>query len=324
MEQSTYTYSQLSSHSVAQIASTQYDLSKTLNCKFYVLGLHDNYLIEAEDIKYILRIYRNDWRSEQEVQFELELLDFLGAKGAPVSAPVPTKTGDLGFSIDSPEGKRIAVLFQYADGHAPGSEITIEQCTLLGTVVANVHKITDAFETNLSRQALDIPYLLDDSIIAIQAFIDAEARSYINTLQTKLKDATPSIPQKTGLYGICIGDINSTNFHINEKKDITLFDFDQCGYGYRSFDIGKFLSTIHSKNAKHEFSNAFIEGYRQVRQLTDDELLSIPYYELIAVIWVMAIHAYNADRIGHKYLEKPFWEQRIAKLKELDKQLPNN
>jgi len=323
MEQLKYTYSQLSSHSVGHLAALQYDFPKIIGCKFYVLGLHDNYLIEGERESYILRIYRNDWRSEQEVQFELDLLAFLGTKNVLVATPLPTKTGGLSFFIDSPEGRRIAALFHYADGCAPGNEITIKQSTLLGKAVANVHQITDTYKTSLSRQVLDVPYLLDESVIAIIPFLDVEARIYINTLQNKLKDAMPSLPHKTGVYGICIGDVNPTNFHISDRKGITLFDFDQCGYGYRAFEIGKFISSIHYAKKKYDISNAFIEGYQQVRQLTDEELLAIPYCELLSAIWVMAIHVYNADRIGHKYLEKPFWDRKLAILKELDKLIPN-
>lgn len=321
MKQPQYTYSQLSSNSACKLVALQYDLPKLIGCKFYVLGLHDNYLIESEHEKYILRIYRNDWRQAHEARFELELLAFLGIKGALVAAPLPTKSGQLAFIIDSPEGKRIAALFHYADGHAPGNEITIEQSTLLGKTVANVHHITDTFETSFSRRILDIPYLLDESIIAITPFIDIESRSYINTLQNKIKDAIPSLPQITGVFGICIGDVNPTNFHINNRKEITLFDFDQCGYGYRAFEIGKFIASVQPIKTKHEISNAFIEGYQKVRRLAEEELLAIPYYELLSVIWVMAIHAYNADRIGHKYLEKPFWDRRLAILKDLDQQM---
>ena len=323
MEQPKYIYSQLSSDSAAHLVALHYDLPKLIGCNFYVLGLHDNYLIEDEHKKYILRIYRNDWRSEQEIQFELELLAFLGTKNVPVATPLHTNAGGPGFFIDSPEGKRVAALFHYADGYAPGNEITIEQSALLGKAVANVHQITDTYEAGLSRQILDISYLLDESIIAIQPFIDIEARNYINTLQNKLKDDLPSIPQITGLYGICIDDVNPINFHINDNNVITIFDFDQCGYSYRAFEIGKFISSIHSTKKKYEISNAFIDGYQQVRQLTDEELLAIPYYELLSVIWVMAIHAYNADRIGHKHLEKPYWDRRIAILKDLDKLMPN-
>ncbi|NRB41656.1 MAG: hypothetical protein HRU20_24830 [Pseudomonadales bacterium] len=70
-------------------------------------------------------------------------------------------------------------------------------------------------------------------------------------------------------------------------------------------------------------AQALIDGYQQVRQLTEEELLAIPYFEVIAVIWVMAIHVYNADRIGHKSLEKRYWDQRLAILNELELLLPD-
>ena len=70
-------------------------------------------------------------------------------------------------------------------------------------------------------------------------------------------------------------------------------------------------------------SKAFIDGYQQVRQLTQEELLAIPFFEVIAVIWVMAIHVYNADRVGHKALEKQYWDGQLSILKELELLLPD-
>ena len=151
---------------------------------------------------------------------------------------------------------------------------------------------------------LDIAYLLDESILAIQPFIDLEAQHYLQTLQEALKETLPALPRETRIYGICIGDVNSSNFHINDKKVITLFDFDQCGYAYRAFEIGKFFSSIHSIENKHDITQAFIDGYQNIRRLNQEELMAIPYFEIISIIWVMAIHAYNANRIGYKLLEK--------------------
>jgi hypothetical protein len=48
---------------------------------------------------------------------------------------------------------------------------------------------------------------------------------------------------------------------------------------------------------------------------------TIPYYEVVTRIWVMAIHANNADLIGYKFLESPFWERSLSNLNELDSQL---
>jgi len=67
---------------------------------------------------------------------------------------------------------------------------------------------------------LDIAYLLDESILAIQPFIDLEAQHYLQTLQEALKETLPALPRETRIYGICIGDVNSSNFHINDKKHI--------------------------------------------------------------------------------------------------------
>ncbi|HWR76699.1 MAG TPA: phosphotransferase [Thiobacillus sp.] len=318
MEESTYIYSQLSSYTVLRLVVLQYDLPETMSCKFYVRGLHDNYLIESKNKKFILRIYRNNWRSGEEIGFELDLLRFLGNKAALVAFPLGTKIGELSFFIDSPEGKRSAALFNYADGHAPGNEISIEEGALLGNSVANIHRLTDAFHTNYTRPILDIPHLLDESIIAIEPFVNTEFLTYLKTLQNKLHHAIPSIIKEQGIYGICIGDVNPTNFHVNEKKQLTLFDFDQCGYGYRAFEIGKFISSIHTLKTKNDIAKSFMDGYQQVRQLSREEVYVIPYFEMISVIWVMAINVNNVELIGHKWLEKPFWDRKLSILKELD------
>jgi Ser/Thr protein kinase RdoA (MazF antagonist) len=323
MEKLNYTYSQLSSSSVRELIKQQYDLADIVSCKFYVLGLHDNYFIETEHEKYILRIYRNDWRTWEEIQFELELLKFIESKQNLVAAPIITCSESLSFDIDCPEGKRTVALFRYADGLSPGKNISIEQSNLLGETVAKVHQITDAFETQHTRDVLDLPYLLDDSIAAITPFINTDTKDYLNSLQPKLKNALSSISREDKVFGICQGDVNLHNYHINENDEITLFDFDQCGYGFRAFEIGKLLSSLHSLENKEAVSRAFIKGYQQVRKLSATELDTLPYFEMVSVIWVMAIHAYNPNLIGYKRLEKPYWDRQLSILKELERQLPD-
>jgi len=313
-----YAYSRLSSQEVCRLIVSQYELEEPVTCKFYVRGLHDNYLIENANNKFIFRVYRNDWRSREQVLFELELLAFAGDNGAPVASLLRTKSGELAFSMDGAEGAREAALFHYADGVAPGNEISVRECVLLGNTVANIHLITDTFHTSYTRPILDIPYLLDESITAIAPFVDAGALSYLKILQDKIHQAMPPLAKSREIYGICIGDVNPANFHIDHHNRITVFDFDQCGYGYRAFEIGKFVSSLHNPKLKNELSSAFMAGYQQVRPLSGDEIRAIPIFEIISIIWVMAIHVYNVERIGYKFLEQPFWDRRLAIVKELD------
>jgi Ser/Thr protein kinase RdoA (MazF antagonist) len=64
--------------------------------------------------------------------------------------------------------------------------------------------------------------------------------------------------------------------------------------------------------------NAFLDGYQQLRPLSRTGHEAIPHFELVSIIWVMTSHADNANRIGYKLLEKPFWQRRLVVLRELD------
>ncbi len=316
-----YTYSQLSSKSICRFVSENYSLTNILRCEFYVLGLHDNYLITCEHKKYILRIYRNTWRNFDEIQFELEWLTYLKNNQARVASPIKTNDNLYSFVIHSPEGERVGALFEYADGYAPGNGVTVEQSMLLGDSIAQIHQLGHEFIPNSSKHTLELEYLLNKSVEAIEPFISRESCNYLYSLRDKIHKNIPCLTTDHGEFGFCIGDVNSTNFHINENNEITLFDFDQCGYGYRAFEIGKFISSIHSLRSKDRISSAFIDGYQMHRKLSADEIRSIPYYELVSVIWVMAIHVYNVDRIGYKYLEKQFWDRKLEVLSELEQHL---
>lgn len=324
MPEDACTYSRLSAQYVASLASQHYEFSAPLTCHFYVLGLHDNYLLACGAQKFILRIYRNDWRTEEDARFELDLLTFLGNQAAPVAAPLRTKSGKLLFSIDCPEGSRVAAVFHFADGEAPGNDLSAEQSTLLGRAIARIHLAADTFSTPYHRPILDLPLLFDHSLTAIGPFVEPHTRDYLGSLRNWLSSNLADLSRTPGIFGICIGDVNPNNFHINELHQLTVFDFDQCGLGFRAFEIGKFISAVHPLKSKDGIVTAFIDGYQQVRKLSQTEIAAIPYFEIVSVIWVMAINALNVDRTGLKFLDKPFWDRRVAIVKALVDTLKNS
>ncbi|OYV48855.1 MAG: hypothetical protein B7X10_02540 [Burkholderiales bacterium 21-58-4] len=138
----------------------------------------------------------------------------------------------------------------------------------------------------------------------------------MQNLRERLTSAMPKLEKRDGIYGLCIGDVNPANFHTDNNR-ITVFDFDQCGYGYRAFEIGKFFSSIRNHGEKQELKEAFLKGYRHIRPLSRLEQESIPLFEIISVIWVMAIQVANVDRIGYKFMEKPYWDKRLSDLQKL-------
>ena len=153
--------------------------------------------------------------------------------------------------------------------------------------------------------------------------MDKAVLSFLHDLRENISNSIPLLEKSPGIYGLCIGDVNPTNFHIDKNNRITVFDFDQCGYGYRAFEIGKFLSSVRNHNEKREIRKAFLKGYQSIRTLSQIEQEAIPIFEIISVIWVMAIQVANADRVGYKYLEKPAWDKRLSSLKKLVSAWPN-
>ncbi len=137
-------------------------------------------------------------------------------------------------------------------------------------------------------------YLLDSSLNAL-APLYKQRRNDIEYLykqaeSLKNKLTLLSLPKFAPFYGMCIGDIHSGNTYFAQLNQPTLFDFDQCGYGWRAFDIGNINTSITWK-IDSKVIRAFLDGYQSVHNLSNIELVAIPLFTKVAHIWVMGISA---------------------------------
>jgi Ser/Thr protein kinase RdoA (MazF antagonist) len=283
-----------------------YPIGTHLNCRLYKRGLNDTYLVETEKDRYILRVYRRGWRTKQEIDFELELLAFLHKQNMAIAYPIARKNGSFTTELGAPEGNRYAAVFSYAPGRAVNEKLNTRQSRRLGEVLATLHQKMDDFQSNFSRPALSNEYLLDCSMEAI-ARLFGYRHSDINYLLHQIEKAKATLAElklatKSPTYGVCVGDVHSGNAHFTDLDEPTLFDFDQCGYGWRAFDIGKFMHITHAWNIDSSVRQAFLDGYQAIRQLSAVELASIPVFTKVAHIWVMGINCQVAGEVvpyGH-------------------------
>ena len=79
-----------------------YPIGKPHSCKLLKRGLNDTYLVETEQKRYILRVYRRGWRTKQEIDFELELLAFLHNKNQPVAYPIEQENSSFTTEVTAP------------------------------------------------------------------------------------------------------------------------------------------------------------------------------------------------------------------------------
>ncbi len=315
-------YSTLSPQALITQVLGQYNLGEVTTCQLWNRGLSDVYLVEIEKQPYILKVSHHHWRSLSEIQFELELLEFLHQKHVPVAYPIRTREQQLFVTIRALEGDRYAALFPYANGTVPLGDLNLTQGEIFGQTLGRLHQTTANFYTSVQRKPLTLDYLLDESYQLIAPCLQdrVDDLDFLERAIDCIKLQLQHIPQKPPFWVVCWGDPHSGNVHFTENNQITLFDFDQCGYGWRIFDLAKFLQVSLHAGIQRKVRDAFLAGYQTVQNLTTQELDSLPLLTQTAHIWVWAI-SINAAKI-HCWcrLDRSYFSRKIEELKRLTSQ----
>jgi Ser/Thr protein kinase RdoA (MazF antagonist) len=291
---------------------SKYALGQTQRCVLLARGVNDSYLVDSDKGSFVVRIYRMGLRTGGEIEAELTLLEELKRKHLPVSVPIRDKADALFHALDSPEGKRHAAVFSYARGK-PLDRRSPDQLRLLGRFTANLHSIPSV-PGDLNRPTIDTAYLLHNPIRQLQPFFSPNSVSlmYLTEVAEGLSEKVQSLPQSAPLFGLCHGDLQMRNVHFDASGEITVFDFDHCGYGWHGYEFGSILRDIGGINAVWD---DFVEAYTSVRTLSAREMALLPHFAAIRCIWELGLVAELIDEVGYNRLTA-LVEYEILKLKE--------
>jgi len=303
---------------VAELITTKYDLRIT-RCQFWHRGLSDIYLLETERDLYILKVYHYHWRNKEDIYFELEFLTFLKSNGIPVSDPLESQEDGYCIYIEAPEGTRYAALFNYAAGSVALGDLNPQQSHLLGITLAKLHHCSENFRTSHPRQPLNLEYILENSLNDISPFLRErkkeleDFREIINNLKKEIQN----LPTNTPYWTVCWGDPHSGNIHFTSDEHLTLFDFDQCGYGYRLFDIAKFWQVTLQSGLSRGIRDTFLTGYQSIQSISELEFLYLKPFTQIAHIWAWSISLNAAKFYDYCRLDDYYFTKRLQHLKRI-------
>jgi Ser/Thr protein kinase RdoA (MazF antagonist) len=313
-------YSTLSPQVLIERVLSNYDLGAITKCLLWNRGLSDIYLVQTYNTSYILKISHHHWRTKTEIQFELELLDFLHYHRLPVAYPISTSDGKLSVTIHALEGERYAALFPYAPGSVAIGDFTPTQSQILGSTLSKLHKTSLKLKTTIPRQPLNLQYLLQDSLETIRPYLQhrTEDCQYLQTAIANIEHKLSLLPQKAPYWSVCWGDPHSGNVHFTSDNQLTLFDFDQCGYGWRAFDLAKFLQVSLGAGIARNIRDAFFAGYQTIEPLSELEMNSLQALTQTAHIWSWAICINSTIIHNWSRLDDRFFTKRLERLKRLN------
>jgi Ser/Thr protein kinase RdoA (MazF antagonist) len=285
---------------VARFIESHYPVAGLSCCRMLHRGLNDVYLaVAANGERYIFRLSHHRARGAADVQTETSFLAHLARRGAPVAAPIQTRDGDLFLRGAAPEGMREGVLFRALEGRAPDATSAAD-ARANGVSLALIHNAAETFHAAAPLYRLDIDHLLRRPLTRILEsglVNDARARDDLKSIAGRAEKSIEAFDNLTWTH--CHGDCHGFNARIIATGEAAFFDFDDGGPGFLAYDLSVFLWAKVSFGRKlTAMWNAFVDGYREVRPIAQNDFEAAHRFVVIRHIWIMGEYASRVDEWG--------------------------
>ncbi len=247
----------------------------------------------ADGGKVVLRVHRSGYHSDAALQSERTWMLALAGHGIDVPRHVLSRAGRSFESarIEGFAGERQVDLFHWIDGRQLGS---IEQGVTaagdvrpiyrnVGRVAARVHNQSSSWiaPVGFERHAWDTQGLVGESPFwgrfwDLDALSTSERKLFVRLRESLLRDLN-AIGMTSDRYGLIHADLVPENILV-EDGNLQVIDFDDAGYGWHLFELATSLYFIRRDSVYEDARDSLIEGYREVRPLSEEHLAQLPMF----------------------------------------------
>lgn len=317
-------YSVLNADAVGKHIEQQYGYTD-ITCRLLIHNVGDTYVLNHESNRYIFKIYRAAHRNLEEINGEVELLTILHDNGAKVAHPIKDLSGKFIQDFHAAEGTRHGVLFTYAEGYVQ-TDLSTEQLETVGREIALIHNISAAAQLSWPRKEYNLDTMIVDPLNRIRPDFKGMEEEYQYLVQTseKVMAKINTFNLEQFSYGYCHYDYLPKNFHFKEDGTVTFFDFDFSGKGYLVNDLASFyahffLHVLFNKTTQEQADKdllTFINAYRSIRPLSDEEVHAIPCFGFAWWIFYFGFHHDNFDDWSNFFYHPRFIKERVGWIKK--------
>jgi len=297
------THSVLDNNWVGAACAQHYDLEANLYCELLHRGMNDVYMLRTSSTKYAVRAWRANWRTMDDVAYELEYLDFLRDSGIGVAPAIRTKDGHHYFTVEAPEGPRVLAVFEWAPGRKFAEQLDEDMAVRLGEIMANIHDVGANFEPTKMRRTNHVS-IIEENLPLVQRMVSdrpGEEEFYSNVV-VRLVEAFEQVDMQAVPMGACHGDFHLYNVHIASDGNIIFLDFDNAGWDYYLSDVISFVWINEYCGQLPVYAQRFVEGYESKRPFSDAERAHIPLFILAMELRQIAEGARHVNTVGHALL----------------------
>ena len=297
---------------------TNYDLPPLPEISLLRSYTNDVYRVTSSEGKYVLKIYGASWRSEDEIKYEVELLNHLDKEGLSVAKPIRGTKNEIVKRITTGLGDQFAVLYEYAAGEKPEVPFSNQLYFLFGEAIGRMHELSKTFTSGCVRKKIDLEYLIDQPLQVILPLFERRSQetTYLRILGDKIKSQINELSKRGLDWGPIHGDATLDNLHVVENKKVILYDFDSGGPGWRASDLQGWAIGYPEYQERYD---SFLNGYRQVRAVNDQDIEASWYITLAWDIWGIKIDLENRVLKRGQAAANTYLTEQIEWIREREK-----
>jgi Ser/Thr protein kinase RdoA (MazF antagonist) len=188
---------------------------------------------------------------------------------------------------------RLVDLLEWIDGRPPGDDEIVASFRTLGDLHARCHLHASRWTPppGFTRQCWDDTTLLAGVHPTVAPAWDnwalsAEQRRLILACRDALGRRLAQWGKGAERYGIIHSDLMPENLIIS-ADGVRLIDFDDAGFGWYLYDLASALLPYYGSDLHGALLEAWREGYRSQRPLSETELGALPVFLLLRCFYAL-------------------------------------
>ena len=278
--------------SLARVALAAYDLAEPLALRLHARGLNTIFEVTTYSERYALRLHRSGYRTNDHIRSELQFVRSVTEHWADqpfLSAPRPItdRNGDLVVEVIAEDAALSWDLMTWVDGQVlvPGRGLTENTVHRLGQALASMHSLSAQFRppADFSLPRWDADGMFTPSAspyrpeVGIEELLDRRDLDLYAEIAERTRAIFATLESAGDSFGIIHADYILGNCYLQRAGSAwraSVFDFDDCGWGYFLYDLCPLLGNlaghpgaIVNNPAYPRLRDAFLAGYRTMRSL---------------------------------------------------------
>jgi Ser/Thr protein kinase RdoA (MazF antagonist) len=210
-----------------------------------------------------LRFAPQGEKALDQLQAELDFLNYLRASGYRANVPVPARDGRLIVEQSTPWGSYVAIVLEGVPGVPLGrTELSEVSVAAYGRALGELHRLSAGYHPPGPRRRSEVEML---AVMRTVLAGDAAALAEADLIEARLR----ALPRDTASYGLVHYDFECDNVLFDAASgECWAVDFDDATYHWYAMDIEQALASLEEEAPGK--SLLFLDGYALVRPLPPD------------------------------------------------------